>query len=308
MTSRITPEQASQICALAEAAVRQSVQEVLASMNLSQEEAQRVIDLKENFQDYYKEAAKVSLKGLYLTNQYKDEEVESSHYYLSGYQGPGSINDQLIRLKQLFPEVGGANPELVAKIESGEVTLSNIPKRYPEEDRNFWCLPHWSKVAPTYSEAVSKVFALLSDIRAGVFYNSTKGLTDHNHLRETERKARMMNEQHAKQGADVIILELQFGLRHRGRSVRRVRAVMSGAEFGLGIYEIAVMLLLSPKRLVIYHDLWIDASGDEWRPEGTGIFVYAPYLGFYRDRVQFGCRKVQAAGDGCGSASAFVAQ
>lgn len=308
MTSRITPEQASQICALAEAAVRQAVQEVLASMNLSQEAAQRVIDLKENFQDYYKEAAKVSLKGLYLTNQYKDEEVESSAGYLSGYRSPGSLNDQLIRLKQCFSEVSGANPELIAKIESGEVTLSNIPKRYPEEDRNFWCLPHWSKVAPTYSEAVSKVFALLSDHRTGVFYNSTNGLTDQDHLRETERKARMMNEQYAKQGADVIILEIQFGLRHRGRSVRRARAVMSGVEFGLGIYEIAVMLLLSPNRLHAYHDLWIDAPGDEWRPDTTGIFVYAPYLGFYRDKVHFGCRKVHAAGEGCGSASAFVAQ
>jgi len=48
---------------------------------------------------------------------------------------------------------------------------------------------------------------------------------------------------------DILVVPAQFGLRHRGRSVRRVREVMNANEFGLGVFAIGIMLLTHPERL-----------------------------------------------------------
>src|SRR3989338_5394962 len=43
---------------------------------------------------------------LSITNQYADEEVESSYGYLSGYDKPKSLQDQATILRKMFPELG----------------------------------------------------------------------------------------------------------------------------------------------------------------------------------------------------------
>ena len=250
-----------------------------------------------------------------ITTQFAHEEIKSTFGYLSGYKGPGAIRNQIDQLQKIFPQLGGANQELIAKIENGKVMLSDIPKRYPDkEDRDLWCLPCWSKVASTYNEAVVKVFGLLNNACGDRFHYV---MATGDFILETDRKAQMMSDIQAQQGADIIILELQFGLRHRGRSIRCAREFMGELEFGLGAYEIGIMLLLSYllqlNRLNRFDDhwfnqLWVDAAGDEWRFEVTDNFVYAPFFLLTRGWLEFGVCRVDTAENQSGSASAFVAQ
>ncbi len=108
---------------------------------------------------------------------------------------------------------------------------------------------------------------------------------------------------------DILIIAAQFGLRHRGRSVRRARLVVSSeGGFGLGAFATGCMLLVHPNRLQHYNDLWIDGGGDEYSPGGDGEFSQAPCWGFSGGRLEFGARDVGRASDYCGAASGFYPQ
>jgi hypothetical protein len=101
----------------------------------------------------------------------------------------------------------------------------------------------------------------------------------------------------------------QFGLRHRGRSVRRAREVFNASEFGLDTFAVGIMLLTHPERLQHYDDLWIDCAGDEYDDPGDdGRFSLAPYFCFSCGKVELLARRFDVAGGYCGSASGFVSQ
>lgn len=247
------------------------------------------------------------------------EEVESDTGYFSGYKGPGSIADQLAKLRKLFPQIGGVNEELVASIERSDVKLSTIPKRFPEEDRHFWCIPHWTNFGITYCEAIAKVLEVFGDKIDDVFGDKIYDALDissdttSGHLKQTERKINMINKILLKQDADILIIEAQFGLRHRGRTMRRACVVMGEDEFGLGIYEILIMLLLSPERLAYYNDLWIDVAGDEWCSKIGRRSNYAPRLLYDSgDLIHLVITGIavddNAAGRNSGTVSAFIMQ
>jgi hypothetical protein len=113
----------------------------------------------------------------------------------------------------------------------------------------------------------------------------------------------------AQKGYDILVVVAQFGLRHRGRSVRRAREVMpKGTEFGLGAFEVGCMILTHPERLADYDDLWIDCAGNEYAPGGDGDFSSAPYFFFYDGKVGFGAGWGGGASESYGSASAFLPQ
>jgi len=108
---------------------------------------------------------------------------------------------------------------------------------------------------------------------------------------------------------DILVVAAQFGIRHRGRSVRRAREVFAANEFGLGAFAIGIMLLTHPERLSNYDDLWIDSSGDEFDDPGAVVrFGKAPFFRFGGGGVGFGTDWFVGASRRCGSASAFVPQ
>jgi hypothetical protein len=107
---------------------------------------------------------------------------------------------------------------------------------------------------------------------------------------------------------DILVVAAQFGLRHRGRSVRRAREVMNASEFCLGAFAIGIMLLTHPERLKHYDDLWIDCAGDEFSYGGDGQFGNAPCFSFDDVWVEFDTNFVVGANGSYGSASASVSQ
>ena len=301
MISKITQKQMAKIRKLAENAVGELVQEALISLDLDSEQAESIIHQMDEFGGYFE--VNTALNEM----RFWSEEVASDNGYPSDYQGPKSINDQIDTLKQRFPRIGSANEELISKINSGEVTLSNTPKRFTEEDRAFWCIPHWSLLGKTYNDAVWQVLERLSIGRHHDLYDRRHTRVTRSYLKETKEKSRMMNELRDKQGADILIVEAQFGLRHRGRCVDRALRCFTGNEFGLGTYEVAIMLLLSPERLSNNLDrLEIDCPGDICRDSADDKFDSSPVFGIEKGKLNFGYGSSDEALYCAGSASAFI--
>ena len=227
----------------------------------------------------------------FFTFQYSDEEVKSSYGYPSGYK-PKGITMQTNKLRELFPGIGYANEKLA------EGTL-------PENAEGWFAIPRWEKVAPTYGQAVQKVFDLIKKTRKVAFHNCREGELGSNQLRQSQKSTAIFQKLGDEQKEyDILVVPAQFGIRHRGRSVRRARALMNTNECGLGAFAIGIMLLTHPQRLQRYIDLWIDCGGDEFAPGAGGDFSGSSYFEFLGGRVQFDARGVGHAYDRFGSASA----
>jgi hypothetical protein len=231
---------------------------------------------------------------LSVTDRFKDEEVNSTYGYLSGYT-PKPIVEQVKRLVELFPNIGGyaENADSLALSDGAE---------------GWFAIPRWEKIAPTYGEAVQKVLDLIKQTRSGKFYNYREGQLGSDRLKQSDRTVAAFEKLGEEQGDDILIVPAQFGIKHRGRSVRRAREVFAVNEFGLGAFAIGIMLLTHPERLQHYDDLYIDCAGDEFKPDDEREFSDAPFFYFFGGRVKFIVSRVVRASGRCGSASAFLPQ
>ena len=174
-------------------------------------------------------------------------------------------------------------------------------------------IPPWQKIASTYGKAVEDVLYAIEAMRK--FYNNRKGKTGMEYLRETTHKAvRFKKLADEQKGFGLVVVDGQLGRVHRGRSALRVREMLMLNEFCFGVYEVAIMLLTNPGRLIACMNLWIDCSGDEascnkdW--DYTCIpffsFSFAPFFSAGGDRLKFDYRKVDHANKHSGSSSGFL--
>jgi hypothetical protein len=155
---------------------------------------------------------------------------------------------------------------------------------------------------------VQKVFDALKKAYKGRFKNRREGQLGPNQLQQSAKSAAMWEQiGEAQKGFDILLVPAQFGLRHRGRSVRRAREVMESNEFGLGAFAVGIMLLTHADRLQHYDDLWIDCAGDEFHdPQNSGApFDRAPCFGFRDDGLRFDADWSALAYDLYGSASCW---
>jgi hypothetical protein len=274
-----------------------AVEKVLTELGLDNPGAQRVIEHGDEFAEAIRTAALASLKDLSVSDKFKDEEVESNYGYLSGYRKPKSITEQCNILRQIFPGVGFADEKLAER-------------EVPANAEGWFAIPKWQTIAPTYSEAVQKVLDAIKKARNGKFYNYRDGQLNDQRLRQTAKTASVFQKLGDEQkDHDILVVAGQFGLRHRGRSVRRAREVFSVNELGLGAFAVGIMILTHAERLQHYDDLWIDCAGDEFDdPVADVRFDHAPCFSFSDGEVVFGARWFGRAYGYCSSASAFVPQ
>ena len=229
--------------------------------------------------------------------------TDSSYNYPSGYSVK-SLDAQIGILLQAFPGLS-------------EIDLSsyNNKNTLPDGAEGLFLIPDWQKIAPTYGEAVDAVFAKLKQSRDGKFFNWRDGKLGANYLRQSERSIEFWDKLKARQESDILMIPAQVGKWHQGRSVEQARDAFNNNEFGLGAYEVGMMLLTHPERLVNFNDLWIDCPGidcpgDEYSWSADGQFGHAPYFRFYDDDggFGFGMRFVDIDYDFYGSASGFLPQ
>lgn len=232
---------------------------------------------------------------------YADEEVSSRYGYLSGYTKPKDVIWQSNRLRELFSGIGFHDDK------AAQMAV-------PEGAEGLFVIPTWQSFAKahgvsTYVEAVQIVLAKLNETRKGKFYNYRENEMSTNNLRESARKAEVMEQiAQSQKGYDLLVIPAQFGLVHRGCSVRRARVVIGNKGFVLGAFEVGTMLLTHPERLQHYDDLFIDCAGDEFKPSVEHEFSRAPFFRFSGVWLGFGTNKVGYARGHYGSASGFLPQ
>ncbi len=283
----ITLKEVKQVKRFAEEAVDRAITEGL----LDKDGIQKLIENGDEFQA----RIIVGIKELSVSNQFADEEIKSNYGYLSGYK-PKGITEQTNILRQLFPGIGYADEQIASQ-------------PVPSNAEGWFAIPRWDKIAPTYGEAVQKVLDLIKQARNGKFYNYREGQLGPQHLRQSAKTIKAFQELGDEQkDHDILVVPAQFGLRHKGRSVRRARKVMDASEFGLGAFAIGIMILTHPERLQHYDDLWIDCAGDEFTPGAGGQFDDAPVFHFHGGKVGFDADWVDDVRDGYGSASGFLPQ
>jgi len=195
--------------------------------HLDSEEAQRLIENGE-----FQLRIVTGIRELFDSNQFADEEVQSSYAYPEGYKVKG-ITEQVNILRQLFPGIGNA--------------LEKIAEQpLPPNAEGWFAIPKWHTLAATYGEAVEKVLAMIASKRN--LYNNRGGKLGAEYLKQHAKMVRMFQKLGAKQrGFNILVVPAQFGLRHKGRSVRRAREVFAGNEFGLGAFAVGIMLLTPPR-------------------------------------------------------------
>lgn len=262
----------------------------LDALPLTKAGAQRVIEHGGDMQ----ERLKSILTGFSVPDDFANEEVSSKYVYPKGY-----------RMKPLAYQIAVLMKRFGL---SGSTALSyaeNLPE-LPDGAEGWFAIPRFETVAKTYNDAVETVLAKIADSRK--FHSYHKGELGPKYLRQHEHTEEMFAKLGETQQGDILIVPAQFSVRHRGKSVRRARAIFAGNEFGLGAFAIGCMLLTQPERLVSYDNLWIDCLGDEYAPAADGVFSHAPIFFFYDGLVGFGAHRVGHADDIYGSASGFVPQ
>lgn len=300
--TQATPGQLKQVTRVGTDAVEKTI----AEFGLDKDGAQRVHAHGDELAEAIRTAVIASLKDLSVSNKFKDEEVSSTYGYLSGY-APKGLTEQCNRLRELFSGIGFANLDLLTQIEKGDVPL-------PTGAEGRFAIPNWMKnpniFGSIYSGALLKALDTIKQTRNGKFYNYRDGQLDEKRLRQSAQSQKFWTELADAQGnPDILIVPAQFGIRHRGRSVRRAREVFVGNEFGLGAFAVCIMILTHPERLMNYDDLWIDCSGDEFDdPDSDVRFVRAPCFFFNDGGVRFGTGFVGFAYGLYGSASGFGPQ
>lgn len=281
MNTSITAGQKKQYVIFGEDALEKALTEA----GLDKDGIQKFIERGDEFQaDII-----ASITRLSVNNQYAYEEKEFSY----GYK-PKAITEQVNRLRELSPGIGYADEKLVEQ-------------DLPPNAEGWFAIPRWEKIAPTYGEAVQKVLDLIKKTRDGAFCNYRENRLGHQYLRQSQKSIKLWEGiGESQKDNDILVVPAQFGLRHRGRSVRRAREVMNAQEFGLGAFAVGIMLLTHPERLQDYDDLYIDCAGDEYSPSAFGGFPSAPLFNFDDDRVKFSTYWVSSAFSHCGPASGLV--
>lgn len=269
--------------------VEKAVNRAIAEGVLDKDGIQKLIENGDEFQTRIITA----IKELSVSNQFADKEVQSGYAYPKGYKVKG-ITEQTNILRQLFPGIGFADEKIA------EQSL-------PPNAEGWFAIPKWQTMAATYGEAVEKVFAMIASKRK--FYNYRDGQTGAEYLRQHAKTAKMFQKLGDEQkDFDILVVPAQFGLRHKGRSVRRAREVFQANEFGLGAFAIGIMLLTHPEREVQWEQLHVDCAGDEFARDAGGDFSYAPLFDFDDGKVRFGAGWFDSASELYGSASAFLSQ
>lgn len=278
-----------------------AIEKLVVELGLDNPSAQLVIMRGDELAAAIREAATVSLKDLSTTDKFKDEENKSTYTYPKEYKGPKPILEQVQALKTLFPQL-----DITATLEFVQTVLPTL--QLPAGAEGWFAIPRWQKITDTHGTALELVLKAVASKRK--FHNYREGELGPDRLRQHARTAAMLEQIGEAQKGDILIVPAQYGMRHRGRSVRRARECFGGNEFGLGAFAVGCMAFVHPERYVRWEELDTDCAGDEYSPGADGGFSYAPVFGFdcVRGGLRFDAYGVDSATARYGSVSAFLPQ
>jgi len=221
---------------------------------------------------------------------FADEEVESDFQYPADFQFLSPV-EQLLFWRERFPDLDGNSVEKLASVtlEVGAESIAVMPKP--------------AKLGG-YRAALLKVLGFIAASRS--FKNWREGQLGPEYFRPALKTAGAIMRMEEYQPGDYLVFPYQFGMGHRGRSVRRGRVLYTEPEFGLGPYEGGCQILTHPKRITGDNQLYFDCGGAEYSPGAGGKFYRSLCFLWYDGRLSFGDGWSDGANQRYGSASGFL--
>ena len=289
----------------------------LANTRLSREQVQRVIEVHgSEFADLVRDAIANALKSALgetsvasaqasaASNQLAGEGAESSRVYPPEYKGPKPIEDQIRAIAKIFdldPTNAFDYAQHLPALPSGAEGWFAVPsvdalakKRFPEVE----------DPAEKYCRAVQ--FALGKIKSSRECYSWCNMPINKEHLRMTDRTARLMESIAQTQPGDILIIAAQLGLRHQDRSVCLARNLFQTNEYGITTLSVFSIVLVHPERFTCPGGLNIDCSGDECCPDDKSELHSLCLCSFGR-RLRFCTVDCDSRSEFFGSGSVFDA-
>ena len=246
------------------------------------------------------DAVIAKIEELTVSDQYADEETDSSYTYPPEYTYK-PLSEQIAILLKHFPQLNVEQTnEFIAKV------LPTL--QLPAGAEGWFAIPRPDKIAPTYGEALEKVLQIIDSSRR--FQNYRKGELGPDRLRQHARTVQYLNKIGETQTGDILVIPCQFGMKYRGKSIRRARELLNKiTEFGLGAFQVGCMLITHPDRAVRAEELDMDCAGDEYDPSADGAFSCSLYFSFNDSQLKFySYGWVGSACGSFGSVSGFLPQ
>ncbi|OGY24149.1 MAG: hypothetical protein A2172_01225 [Candidatus Woykebacteria bacterium RBG_13_40_15] len=235
-----------------------------------------------------------------------NEEIESSQGYPDGYRFKSAAG-KLLALQSLHllgtDDYGSHVKELAThyarNMPKGAEELLVCPK--PSRAKE-WGLTY------SYNLPLSSALIILDRAIKPRFQNWWKDeqLGDTEMLRLTDKTAAALDKLEAETPGDYLVIPVQMGMRHRGRSARRAVACFAENEFGLGPLEVAYYLASCPERFVMWYDLGIICAGAECKDSPKGEFDGCPAFNEHQDRINLRYRRADEYSDLYGVATGFL--
>jgi hypothetical protein len=239
---------------------------------LDQQRAQVLLEAEKKLRPELSRLIVDAVQRYTISDKYKEEQVDSNRVYPPTYR-VRPVEAQVTELRKHFPRLGPCMERLARR-------------PLPEGAENWFAIPRWEALAPTYNQAVELVLATIATRRK--FQNRIQDRLGPTYLRQSERSrlaAKILADQQA--GNDIQVVAAQFGMLHRGCSARRARVAMAGNEWGFGVFEVACLLLTHPERLSTEDTLMIDCGGDEYSVRGDYTFDRVPLFDFDISGIEF---------------------
>lgn len=308
METSITPAtegQKKQIARVVTDAVGKGIVAGLEKTDLTKEGVQHVLENGDEIAAAVLAAAVAAIKNLSVPNQFANEERASSYGYPQGWRIK-SVAKQAAILAKFFPGLDVSHTKELAKryekdgklvLPKGMDGLVVIPKHSAITKLATGTNENW----PAYNRALAHLFGVVKSARPE-FADYTDGAVGPDRERLAPKTAAVYAEMENVPG-DVVVLAVQTGLLHRGKSVRRSRVVFGAKEFGLDSFAVGCIILTHPERLNDPNVLWIDCAGSERAPEAGGAFTVASYWFFHVGWLEFNSSWIGDPCENCGSAS-----
>ena len=200
----------------------------------------------------------------------------------SGYK-PKDVSAQSKQLQKLFPGLS---------LHTGNFKVRHM--NVPEGADGLFVIPNWRSFAKqhyfsTYVDVVKIVFAKLRETTHGGNFRFENYREEHMtsaYLCETAEKARAMARVADQQRfSELLVIPAQISAVHHGHSVKEARAAIGDNGFGLGVFEVGIILLTHPERITDDKDLPISCIGDEFKLGGKYFDEDRPYVPSFRSNV-----------------------
>lgn len=224
--------------------------------------------------------------------------VPSTFGYVSGYQKPKDITEQIHILERVFPVL------------SHKPTIVPIDARaVPDGAEGWFVIPPWPLIAPTYTGAILVALEGLEEVKGVKVYQYCYGKIGSRNLSRnftTERALRSLGGDEEHWWETMFTIPAQLGFHHRGASPYWVKRALREHEFGLGLFEGIIMLITHPERLDGNDDLWIEFPGDNFSPNPEGESIHTPFINIIDGEIGVGTSLSNIPGARYGSATWFL--